>query len=229
MPVLQIIFLSLVFLLIALFLKKKFQLNCSRKQNLIIFAGSMILVGLSFFVNEQKNGGTILQTRHGWPHFYYIYQIKDVLDKIVIDKWIFTPGSFFIYPISNILFFFSFLFLIFTGVQFFKKKKIKLICSFSFLAFAIGIVAVINFFLIPKSLELKIKNQINKANYCDNDSDCVDAGGKCPFGCYAYVNKKETGRISALINSYGSKCIYGCISCPTAVCNENVCKEVCKE
>lgn len=83
------------------------------------------------------------------------------------------------------------------------------------------------FLLAPNIKESKIKSAIEKANYCEVDSDCVDAGGRCPFGCYVYVNKNEVGKISKLIETYDSNCVYGCMLCPTAICENNKCKEVC--
>ena len=101
--------------------------------------------------------------------------------------------------------------------------------------FSIGIIIFILFALIisvflafPKIKESSIKSEIEKANYCNVDSDCLDAGGKCPFGCWVYVNKNEVNRISELIDSYNSKCIYSCVSCPTAICENNKCKEICE-
>lgn len=84
------------------------------------------------------------------------------------------------------------------------------------------------FLVFSKSEESNIKSAIEKANYCEIDSDCVDAGGKCPFGCYVYVNKNEAEQISKLIQSYDSKCVYGCASKPEVVCKNNKCKEVFK-
>ena len=84
------------------------------------------------------------------------------------------------------------------------------------------------FLAYPKINESRIKAEIERANYCETNSDCIDAGSKCPFGCYAYVNKNEASKISRLIESFDSKCVYGCLACPTAVCENNKCKEVCE-
>jgi hypothetical protein len=77
--------------------------------------------------------------------------------------------------------------------------------------------------------ESNIKQEIEKAKHCDEDLDCVDAGGECPFGCYAYVNKNEVDRIRQLIGSFDSKCVYDCISCPTAVCENKKCMAECED
>ena len=87
---------------------------------------------------------------------------------------------------------------------------------------------VSSIYFYPNFKEASIKSEINKANYCQIESDCVDAGGKCPFGCYNYVNKNEVQRISNLINSYDSKCVYGCIECQKAICENNKCKLSCE-
>lgn len=85
------------------------------------------------------------------------------------------------------------------------------------------------YFVEPIAKKNYIEKQIVNAKYCKVDADCVDAGSKCPFGCYAYVNKNEVKRISDLIASYDSKCVYGCLACPTAVCEQGVCQESCKD
>ena len=76
--------------------------------------------------------------------------------------------------------------------------------------------------------EYYIKYQIDKADYCDTKEDCVDAGGKCPFGCYVYVNEEEVDRISSKIENYDSNCVYGCVRCSDVACIDGRCEPVCK-
>ena len=102
------------------------------------------------------------------------------------------------------------------------NKKITI----GIIIFIIIIITVSIFLAFPKIKESNIESVIEKANYCEVDSDCVDAGGKCPFGCYVYVNKNKVEQISQLIQSYDSKCIYGCVSNPTVICENKKCKEV---
>lgn len=92
--------------------------------------------------------------------------------------------------------------------------------------FILGVLVIGLVVIFSNTNESDIKSAIEKANYCEIDSDCIDAGGKCPFGCYNYVNKNEVNQISKLLKSYNSKCIYGCVSPPTAICENNKCKEV---
>jgi hypothetical protein len=72
-----------------------------------------------------------------------------------------------------------------------------------------------------------ITKEIEKANYCETKEDCVDAGGKCPFGCYTYVNKGEVDRIKTLLDSYESTCIFDCAYCPYFECKNNKCEPIC--
>jgi hypothetical protein len=104
-----------------------------------------------------------------------------------------------------------------------KRKKLWGIVVTLFLVAAMLVTALL---LMPNEEDL-IKEQIDRANYCTVDADCVDAGGRCPFGCYAYVNTAEVDKIRGLIQGFESNCEYGCISCPSAVCMEGKCKEVC--
>ena len=88
---------------------------------------------------------------------------------------------------------------------------------------------ILSLFFTQSSLtELIIKSKINKANYCDIASDCVDVGGKCPFGCYIYVNKEEAKKMFNLVDSYNSNCVYGCLSCQEVECINQKCKEICE-
>lgn len=104
------------------------------------------------------------------------------------------------------------------------NKKIKILIAIMIIALTI----IITITSSPKIKESRIKSSIQEANYCEVDSDCVDVGGKCPFGCYIYVNKNETEKISKLINSYESECIYDCLYCPSVSCENNKCKEICE-
>ena len=92
----------------------------------------------------------------------------------------------------------------------------------------IGIIILILILIIsttyPMIKESSIISAIDKANYCNVDSDCVDAGGKCPFGCGVYVNKDEVNHISKLIESFHSRCIYDCVFCRKIICENNKCK-----
>lgn len=93
------------------------------------------------------------------------------------------------------------------------------------------IFALLIFVLITLSCsksESYIKSKIEEANYCNTKEDCVNVGNKCPFGCYVYVNKNEADKISNLVNSYKSNCIYACIPCLDVECKNNRCEPICE-
>jgi len=111
----------------------------------------------------------------------------------------------------------------------FTKPEKKTIFALS--AIIIIIVLAVPLVFRNKMKELYIKHEIKKSNYCRIDSDCKDAfagiGGQCPFGCYAYVNKSEVVKIKYLADNFDSNCVYSCISCPTAKCDNGQCVPVC--
>lgn len=82
--------------------------------------------------------------------------------------------------------------------------------------------------IITGCAKTNIQNQINEANYCNYKEDCAYAGSKCPFGCYIYVNQEHKEEIKALIDDYGSECVYGCIKCEDVECKDNRCQAVCE-
>ena len=71
--------------------------------------------------------------------------------------------------------------------------------------------------------EQQIQNELQKANYCDTASDCVNVGGKCPFDCYSFVNKKEAERMISRIMKFESACVYKCAAMKSVSCVNNSC------
>lgn len=77
-----------------------------------------------------------------------------------------------------------------------------------------------------KITEKYIQNEINKANYCETNSDCsLVANSKCPFGCYIFVNKEEVDRIDNLLKNFESQCVYSCVQNQDVECINNKCQE----
>lgn len=67
------------------------------------------------------------------------------------------------------------------------------------------------------SSESYIKERIEKANYCEEDSDCTVASFGCPFGCWNHINKAEVKELQKLVNAYNkeaSPCKYKCSVSP---------------
>ena len=60
---------------------------------------------------------------------------------------------------------------------------------------------LISFFGIPIS-ESYIKNEIEKANYCEVEEDCVRTSGRSFGWCGISVNKDEVKRIKNLVSSF---------------------------
>ena len=100
----------------------------------------------------------------------------------------------------------------------------------------VGLFIVIVFiFNYPKIKESQIKKELNNANYCDEDNDCVNITNKCPFGCYNYINVNEIVKIDKMIKSYFSipvflrqECVYGCVSCSNVKCESKKCVPICE-
>jgi hypothetical protein len=104
------------------------------------------------------------------------------------------------------------------------KNKKKMDKKLGIILLVFGLIAVIVWVsMIYFDEENKIKSEIEKANYCETKSDCVDVGGKCPFGCYVFVNENEAERIGNLIENYESTCIYSCVALENYDCVENKC------
>jgi len=72
-----------------------------------------------------------------------------------------------------------------------------------------------------------IQDEIDAANYCETKEDCVDAGGRCPFGCYNYVNKDKVEHIKELLDSYQGQCEYKCTMCLEVKCDQGKCISIC--
>lgn len=78
------------------------------------------------------------------------------------------------------------------------------------------------------SAEKSLRKEIDMANHCATQQDCVNVGSKCPFGCYIYTHASEADRIRGLLENFQSNCEYSCISCPTVACVDNKCQPVCE-
>lgn len=74
-----------------------------------------------------------------------------------------------------------------------------------------------------------IREEINKANYCENDNDCAPVGGTCPFACAdTYVNKNEANRIQEMIDNLEGQCVHDCPNCNDVKCEQNRCIAICE-
>jgi hypothetical protein len=82
------------------------------------------------------------------------------------------------------------------------------------------------------SIEAAIQIEIDKANYCDEDTDCILVSFGCPFGCWDYINKSEEDNLKKLIKEYHKNiwpdnCVYKCHIPSRAdknpICSNNKC------
>ncbi|MBI2547776.1 hypothetical protein HYW21_00330 [Candidatus Woesearchaeota archaeon] len=96
--------------------------------------------------------------------------------------------------------------------------------------FGIGILGVILLLALSgctsqsKNQEKLITAELEKANYCTQDEDCTFVGNVCPFGCNLYVNTNESTRITSLLDSYQSTCMYSCVPVSDVRCVNNRCQ-----
>ena len=103
-----------------------------------------------------------------------------------------------------------------------SKKMISRKLGIVFVVLGLLVIAIAGS-MIYFNEESRIKGEIARANYCETKSDCVDVGGKCPFGCYVFVNENEAERIGKLIDNYESTCVYSCIALESFDCVDNKC------
>lgn len=141
-------------------------------------------------------------------------------------------------PIPNIIALILFLgwayFLTSLSVWFKKKLEISLTRT----GMLIIVIAIVVSLLLPLSIgfgkklvfsstrynQTWIYEQIREANYCQEDSDCQMVSGKCPLGCYFWVNRNEVTRISKIVRGYPSDCIYECAASSEMVCTNQTCQ-----
>ena len=89
-----------------------------------------------------------------------------------------------------------------------KSKNLKI---------SVGVIIVLILVIIsvmyglPYVEKYRVKNVIEKANFCETKDDCVQIVGKCPFDCYVHVNKKHEEEVKNLLENFTSNCIYSCV------------------
>lgn len=75
--------------------------------------------------------------------------------------------------------------------------------------------------------EKKVIHGMDQANYCAADDDCALVMYRCPFGCGAYINKQETGKINRMVSEYfkrrPGRCAYHCAAPIPPVCQSGRC------
>ena len=106
-----------------------------------------------------------------------------------------------------------------------KRLKISLIISATVVGLAIVLLVLIKYDIIFVNCD-KMKKQtetmLNKANYCEKDSDCTAlTGPDCLIDCYKFINKKVNPdatrkKVEKYSQRCGERCLYKCATIPKA-------------
>ena len=210
--------------LFGIVLKGFYSLYKNKLDLVLVFVSPLLIMLSSIAVYKIKIGGTIMSALHGWPYPFLIHQIKDVIDNFSIDKWIFSPGSFYHYIIFDYLIYFTLFLTGYFVIKLINKKlKTKKINSTLFL-FGLLVLLVLYFSSAMSVKESYISSQIANAGYCQENSDCVIVANRLPFSCAIISNKDNADRILRLVNSYPSTGELECLGNQKAICSDQKCQ-----
>lgn len=210
--------------LVGIVLKGLHVLYGEKLDKAIIFVGPIAAVFSSLAIYKIKIGGTIMSSLHGWPYYFWVYQIKDVLDGFSIDRWIFSPGSLYHYLVFNYLLYFVIFIPVYFLIVFANKRLKTRKINTTFVLFgvlAVMILALTSFLSVKKSY---ISYQISWAKECVRSSDCEIIANRSPFSCAVVVNKGNTDRILGLLDSFPSTGELQCSGNEKAVCLDGRCR-----
>ncbi len=112
-----------------------------------------------------------------------------------------------------------------------RRENVFKLISFILLLILLGIIFLLGKRIWLAGMEKKIVQSMKIANYCATSNDCALVMYGCPFGCGAYINKKETAQISKRVSSYFRLqaqlrvpgCVYDCASRVPPVCQQGKC------
>ena len=209
--------------LVGVAVKGFYALYKDKLNKVIVFIGPLFVLLSSLAVYKIKIGGTIMSSFHGWPYPFWIHQIKDVVDGLAIDKWIFSPGSIRHYIVFNYLLYLAIFVLIYCLIKFVNKKFKKSINS-TFLLFGLLVLMIIIFTSFLSVEKSYIQHQISGAKYCEVESDCEIIANISPFSCAIVVNKNNADKILKLVNSFPSTGELQCSGKEKAFCMQNKCR-----
>ncbi|MFA5022339.1 MAG: hypothetical protein WC508_04645 [Patescibacteria group bacterium] len=210
--------------LLGIVLKGFYSLYKNKLIWVIVFLGPLLVTVSSLAIFKVKIGGTIMNSLHGWPYPFLTHQIKDVLDGFSIDKWRFSPGSFYHYVIFDYLLYLVLFLAVYFAIKLINKKlKIKKINSTIFL-FGFMVLLTLKCTSIMSAKESYISYQIANAGYCQQNSDCMIIANRWPFSCAIISNKDNADRILKLVSSYPSTGELQCLGSEEAVCISNKCR-----
>ena len=225
--VMAVVFFLLSFFggLLGIVFKGFYQLYKNKLNGVIIFGGPIILTLASLAILKVKIGGTILSGLYGWPYPFLIHQVKDVLDNFQIDKWIFSPGSLYHYVVFDYLVYLLFFVAVYSLLRLLKiVLKEIIIINTTIILFAVLVLATVGFSSFLSFKQTFVSYEISKSVKCQDDSDCVVIGDKCPFGCSIITNVNSAQRIKNLVYSFPSTCSLDCFWKQNASCEGGRCQ-----
>lgn len=119
----DIFFISCLLLSIELITNRIIKRNPTIRERLAHIGAGIFLTALSLIVKYEKIGGTLLTMYRGWPHSYYICDIKEVGENIPAEKACFMFGPFYSYLLSDIFFYFCLTSLLYSLFKWMKKMR----------------------------------------------------------------------------------------------------------
>jgi len=218
------IFLAFLGGLFGIFLKGIYSLYKKKLDWVIVFGGALLTTIASLAVFKVKVGGTIMSGYYGLPYSYFTYQIKDVIDEFSIDKWIFSPGSLYHYLIFNYVIYLVIFILCYYLIKLIDNKLKTVNLNSTFFLFGIMVVMIVGFISFLPVKRSYVEQQISRAIYCEDSSDCIIVGNVSPFSCAIVTNKNNSDRIIKLVQSYPSTGTLNCSGREKAVCIQNKCR-----
>lgn len=210
--------------LFGIFLKGLYSLYKQKLDWVIVFIGALFTTVASLAVFKIKVGGTIMSGYHGLPYSYFTYQIKDILDGLSIDQWVFAPGSMYRYLVFNYIFYLAVFIACYYLVKLINAKLKTQRLNRTFFLFSVLIIITLGFISFLPAKMSYIEHRIVRAGYCENNQDCVIIGNVSPFSCAIVANQENADRITKLVRSYPSTGTLNCSGNEKAACIQNKCR-----
>jgi hypothetical protein len=71
--------------------------------------------------------------------------------------------------------------------------------------------------------DAEIRTEIEKARNCAHDTDCINLGARCPFGCAITVARSEAERIRQILDEHEESCTATCATYTQVLCEKGLC------
>lgn len=209
--------------LVGIVLKGVYSLYGNKLDHVIVAIGPFIALIASLTVYRVKIGGTIASSYYGWPYPFVTHQIKDVIDRQFIDKWMFSPGSLFHYVIFDYALYLGAFLLMYCFVDIFNKNFKKFKINRTIVLFGVLVLMIGSMLAYAPVRRMDAVRQISEAKSCTQDPDCTIVNHVSSLYCSASVNKINEKRISTLLSSFPEDPKVSCSTHMRAVCFEGTC------